>query len=71
MTQYTSKPTNFEFYVEDIKCEYCLYFKGNNKHYKNGCWEETCHYENQRREAEENGRIERKKGEPHYAPHAK
>ena len=62
MTEYTRISDRFEYHTEDLDCSYCLYYKRKSKFHKNGCHEETCRYEDIRREAVENGRIKRKPG---------
>ena len=65
MSGFTKIQDHYELYAEDIDCDYCLYFKGKRKKFLNGCWEETCRFEQLRREAIEKGRIIRKKGINH------
>ena len=62
MTEHTRILNRFEYHTEDLDCAVCLYYKGRRKAHKNGCWEETCRFEDIRREAAENGRIKRKPG---------
>jgi len=51
----------FEYCLEDTNCEYCLFTQRKSKKYKNGCREETCRFEDIRREAVKNGRMKRSK----------
>jgi len=52
----------FEYHVEDMDCKSCLNYKGKNKLFITGCWEEACQFESDRKEATENDRIKRKRG---------
>ena len=65
MTQHTRIFSSFEFYAEDIDCEFCEHTMRKSKKFKNGCREEICRYEDIRREAIDNGRIKREEGELH------
>ena len=56
------KKDRFAFYLDDLDCEYCLYAKAIPEEHIYACLEDTCRYENLRREAIENGRIKRKEG---------
>jgi len=62
MTEYTRTYDKFEYHTEDLNCPDCLYYKRKSKKHKYGCWEDSCRFEDIRREALENGRIERPKG---------
>jgi len=57
-----AKLRSFEYYIEDIDCQYCVNYKGKNKLYRNGCQQEICDFFGERRKAVKNGRIEREKG---------
>ena len=46
------------YYLEDTECPLCLYWQGK----KLGCKLEKCCCEDEKREAEVNGRIKRKRG---------
>ena len=45
--------TNFEYHTEDLDCKYCEHYKGKRKAQKHGCWEESCRYEVEKKEAAE------------------
>jgi len=62
MTEYTRYYNRFEYHTEDLDCCDCLHYKRKSKKHKNGCHEESCRFEDIRREAEENGRIKRPRG---------
>jgi len=62
MTENTRILRRFEYHAEDLDCYYCVYKKRKSKKHKNGCREETCRYEDIRREAIANGRNERARG---------
>ena len=49
---------NMEYYVEDLDCIYCKFYRGAKK----GCKLEKCPYEDIKQEAIANGRIKRKRG---------
>ena len=63
MTRKTFAIEYFDLYTDDLDCELCLHFRGKRKKYKNGCWEETCRYENVRRACIESGKIKRPRGD--------
>ena len=52
----------FQYFLEDIECDYCLYYQKKSKHRKQGCCREICLYEEEKREAIAQGRIKREKG---------
>jgi len=62
MTENTRILNRFEYYVEDLDCRYCLYYKGKRKTQQHGCWEDSCRFADIRQEAIDNGRIKRKPG---------
>lgn len=62
MTDHTRIFDRFEYHAEDLECCYCLFYKRKSRKHKNGCWEETCRFEDIRQKAAENGRINRKPG---------
>jgi len=57
MTENTRIQRRFEYHAEDFDCYYCVYKKRKSKKHKHGCREETCRYEDIRREATENGML--------------
>ena len=60
MSQHTRIHNRFEYFVEDLKCEYCLFNKRKSKSNCNGCQEEFCRFADIKNEAVKNGRTERK-----------
>ena len=48
----------FQYYMEDIKCIYCLHYQSK----KRGCALEICGCEAEKQEALQHGRIKRKLG---------
>ena len=51
-----TRKSKFEYFVEDCKCEYCLYYKHGK------CQRSACCCADIRADAKANGRIERKRG---------
>ena len=49
----------FEYFLEDLDCEWCLYYLGKSKYRRNGCNRDTCLFEVEKRDALEHGRIKR------------
>ena len=64
MSDYTRICQPFEYHTEDLNCADCLYriLKSQRKNKDTGCGEESCRYEDIRREAVNNGRLTRPKG---------
>lgn len=62
MKQTTRTHNRFEYHTEDMDCKSCLNYKGKNKLFKNGCWEDKCQFDKERQEAVSNGRVKRKRG---------
>ena len=58
MTQNTRIQNRFEFHVEDLDCQYCLFFIGP----KRDCSLDACCCDDIRADAIANGRIKRKRG---------
>ena len=52
----------FEYFMDDTRCEYCLFYKGKSKHRKHGCERPACCCEAEKRDAMAHGRITRKRG---------
>ena len=48
----------FQYYMEDMKCTYCLFYQGK----KEGCALDMCCCETEKQEALQHGRIKRKPG---------
>jgi len=59
--------SNFEYYLEDIKCESCLHTKKKSKNHRFGCSEDSCRFKEIRIDAITNGRLKRQKG--HFNNH--
>ena len=55
------KLRDFNHYIEDMNCKYCVNYKGKNKLYRNGCQREICEFFGERRDAVSNRRIKRAK----------
>jgi len=49
----------FEYFLEDIGCEWCLYYLDRSKYRLIGCNRDTCRFEEEKRDALEHGRIKR------------
>jgi len=64
MTQFTRIQDRFSYHTEDVNCVDCLYHKrkSERKNKETGCGEQSCRFEDIRREALENGRIKRPRG---------
>ena len=66
MTEYTRFYDRFEYHTEDLDCSDCLFYKAKsereNKQSNHGCGEDSCRFDDIRREAEANGRIKRPRG---------
>ena len=57
-TQNTRIAGKFEYYLEDMDCAMCKYYRGKKK----GCSRAVCACEDERKDAIAHGRIKRKKG---------
>jgi len=55
----TDKTENFEYHMEDVDCRYCQYYMPRTRRNRHGCREETCRFEEVRREAISGGKIKR------------
>ena len=66
MTENTRTTNQFEYRAEDLDCQYCLHTKCSEKVHENGCLENSCRFEDIRKEAADSGRTARSKGNPRH-----
>ena len=52
----------FQYYIEDIQCEYCLFYQKKSKYRRHGCNRDVCGFIAEWLDALANGRIKRKRG---------
>ena len=62
MSQYTRRHNKFEYHLEDLDCEYCLYYDKNRKNKPLGCDRSECCCGDIRADAIANGRVIRDRG---------
>ena len=57
----TNKQVQFQYYEEDCRCAYCL-FNTKKLEAQNSCGSEMCSFDDIRRDAIANGRVNRERG---------
>ena len=64
MTEYTRMLDRFEYHTEDLNCCDCIYFKlkSERENKETGCGDESCRFDDIRRDAIANGRHSRPRG---------
>jgi len=49
----------FEYFLEDLDCQWCLYSSSNRKTRRKGCNSVICRYEDEKQDAMAHGRVRR------------
>jgi len=62
MSDFTRFYQKFEYFLEDLSCKSCLFYKQKYKSNKHGCGKNVCRFEDIRQNAITNGRIKREAG---------
>ena len=63
MSQNTKIQSKWDgYFMEDMPCEMCLFYKGKSRFRKYGCEQGECCCADEKRDAIAKGRIKRKRG---------